>query len=79
MKEVVSTFLAQSYHRRSTPSRRVDDLLASQPELQEVGTPRYKLWFTQEPAHSITTPCTLTLTRASLALSLTKLMLNLRM
>jgi hypothetical protein len=48
-------------------------------ELQGAGTPRYKLWFTQESAHKATTPCTLTLTRASLALSLTKLVLNLRM
>jgi hypothetical protein len=29
------------------------------PELQGAGTPRYNFWFTQEPAHKASTPCSL--------------------
>jgi hypothetical protein len=33
--------------------------------LQEADTLRYNLWFTQEPAHKIATPCSSTLSRAN--------------
>jgi hypothetical protein len=35
------------------------------PRFQGTGTPRYNLWFTQEPAHKAATPRSLTLFRAN--------------
>jgi hypothetical protein len=35
------------------------------PKLQGAGTPRYNLWFTQEPAHEAAMACSLTLSRAN--------------
>jgi hypothetical protein len=62
MKERVSTFPAQSRCCRSTPRRRVD---GEPPRLQGASTPRYNLWFTQDPAHKVATPCSLTLSRVN--------------
>jgi hypothetical protein len=54
--------------RSSTPLHTKPEgrrLAGEQPRLQGVGTPRYNLWFTQEPAYKAGTPCSLTLSRSN--------------
>jgi hypothetical protein len=40
-------------------------LAGKPPRLQGAGTPRYNLWFTQEPAHKVATSYSLTHSRAN--------------
>jgi hypothetical protein len=73
----VSSSPAQSHHRHFTPGRRIEDLLASQK------TPRgrhteVQAWGSLKNQQKVTAPYSHTLSRARLALHLTKLVLNLR-
>jgi hypothetical protein len=73
VKEGISTSHAQNRRRRSTPSRKVDDLPTSHKDSKTPAHRDTSLSFTQ-----VTTPCSHALPRASLALHLTKSVLNLR-
>ena len=61
----VSTPPAQGRPRRSTPSRRVEDLPVSIQDYKVSAHHEYKVWFTLERIHKATTPCFLTLLGAN--------------
>ena len=53
MKDGVSTTRAQCYRRRSTPSRRVEDVPASHQDSKNGRRTMIHLWFTLGPVHKV--------------------------
>jgi hypothetical protein len=74
----VSSSPAQSCRRHSTRNRRVEDLPTSYKDSKEPAHRDTSLRFTQEPTQDHNTLLSYSLSRASLALHLTKLVINLR-